>query len=96
MGTQRSRRVRFDEVPDSIREAVRQLLSSPVVDAVPQPGGFSSGTADRVRTAASGTVFVKTISQTMNAGAADLHRREAQITAALAAEASVQLLQPHG
>jgi hypothetical protein len=38
---------------------------------------------------------VKAISQTMNAGAADLHRHEAHITAALAAEASVpQLLSP--
>jgi aminoglycoside phosphotransferase (APT) family kinase protein len=96
MGAQRSRRMRFDELPDSIRDAVQQILGSAVVDAVSQPGGFSSGTADRVRTAAGGTAFVKAMSQTMNAGAADLHRREAHITAALAAEVSVpQLLGSH-
>lgn len=96
MGAQRSRRMRFDELPDAIRAAVQQILGSAVVDVVSQPGGFSSGTADRVRTAAGGTAFVKAMSQTMNAGAADLHRREAHITAALAAEVSVpQLLGFH-
>jgi aminoglycoside phosphotransferase (APT) family kinase protein len=59
------------------------ILGGPVVEAVSQPGGFSPGTADRVRTSRGSRAFVKAVSFAQNEHTPILHRREARITAAL-------------
>ncbi|GAA0546667.1 hypothetical protein GCM10010172_30460 [Paractinoplanes ferrugineus] len=83
MDVDKSARMRWGQLPADVRAGVETVLGSPVLSAQSQAGGFSNGTADRVRTRSGSTAFVKAISTAMNAGAADLHRREARITAAL-------------
>jgi aminoglycoside phosphotransferase (APT) family kinase protein len=83
MKVDRSARMRWGQLPADVQAGVEAVLGSPVLSAQSQAGGFSNGTADRVRTRSGSTAFVKAISTAMNAGAADLHRREARITAAL-------------
>ena len=83
MDVDRSARMRWAQLPADVRTGVESVLGSPVLSGQSQAGGFSNGTADRVRTRSGSTAFVKAISTAMNAGAADLHRREARITAAL-------------
>lgn len=83
MNVGRPARMRWGQLPADVRAGVETVLGSPVLSAQSQAGGFSNGTADRVRTRSGSTAFVKAISTAMNAGAADLHRREARITAAL-------------
>lgn len=80
------RRLPWTRLPGTVRAAVEDILGDPVVVAASQPGGFSDGSADRIRTRTGTTGFVKAISTAMNAGAAELHRHEANITAALPPE----------
>ena len=47
---------------------MQEILGDPVVEAASQPGGFSPGTADRVRTADGRRAFVKAVSPAQNAG----------------------------
>jgi aminoglycoside phosphotransferase (APT) family kinase protein len=82
-------RIGWAELPEPVRRAVEQIVGGPVVEAVSQPGGFSPGTADRVRTADGRRAFVKAVSPAQNALSPGLHRREAQVTAALPAGAPV-------
>jgi hypothetical protein len=72
--------------------AIEEILGSPVVEAVSQPGGFSPGTADRVRTTAGTRAFVKAVSAAQNSRSVQLHRREADITARLPEEAAAPAL----
>lgn len=76
-------RLVWDDLPSHVRHAVTDILGGEVVEAVSQPGGFSPGTADRVRTAEGRRAFVKAVSSAQNAHSPGLHRREAQVTAAL-------------
>jgi len=76
-------RIEWPELPAHVRDAVAEILGAPVVEAVSQVGGFSPGTADRVRTAAGTRAFVKAVSATQNSHSPSFHRREAYITAAL-------------
>jgi aminoglycoside phosphotransferase (APT) family kinase protein len=76
-------RIGWLDLPAEVRGAVEAILGGEVVDAVSQPGGFSPGTADRVRTAAGARAFVKAVSPAQNEVSPRLHRREAQVTAAL-------------
>ncbi|GAA4434812.1 hypothetical protein GCM10023148_41200 [Actinokineospora soli] len=76
-------RITWADLPGSVRSAVESMLGSPVVEARSQPGGFSPGTADRVRTATGRRAFVKAVSSLQNEDSPKLHRREARITAAL-------------
>jgi aminoglycoside phosphotransferase (APT) family kinase protein len=76
-------RIGWNDVPVDVRAAVESILGAPVVDATSQAGGFSPGTADRVRTADGRRAFVKAVSPALNADSPDMHRREARITAAL-------------
>jgi aminoglycoside phosphotransferase (APT) family kinase protein len=89
-------RIGWSDLPDEIRHAVERILGAPVVEAVSQPGGFSPGTADRVRTATGRRAFVKAVSPAQNERSPQMHRREAIITAALPASAPApQLLGCH-
>ncbi len=66
-----------------MRHAVETIIGGTVVEAVSQPGGFSPGTADRVRTADGRRAFVKAVSAAQNDRSPHMHRREARVTAAL-------------
>ncbi|MEV1144773.1 aminoglycoside phosphotransferase family protein [Micromonospora sp. NPDC049799] len=83
MGT----RIGWTNLPGDVRAAVEDVLGDRVVEAVSQPGGFSPGTADRVRTASGRRAFVKAVSPAQNADSVRLHRAEARNTAALPAYA---------
>ncbi|WP_086819260.1 phosphotransferase [Allokutzneria sp. NRRL B-24872] len=82
MGT----RIGWTELPRHVRAAVEEIIGGPVVEAVSQRGGFSPGTADRVRTAAGKRAFVKAVGTELNDFSPQLHRREARVTAALPPE----------
>ncbi|MEU5831814.1 phosphotransferase [Micromonospora tulbaghiae] len=76
-------RLHWHELPGHVRDGVEGVLGDRVVAALSQPGGFSPGTADRVRTAGGGRAFVKAVSPAQNDRSPDLHRAEARIAAAL-------------
>ncbi|MEU1684906.1 phosphotransferase [Micromonospora sp. NPDC005707] len=76
-------RIRWTDLPGTVRAAVEEILGDRVVAAESQHGGFSPGTADRVRTAGGGRAFVKAVSPAQNDRSPTLHRAEARIAAAL-------------
>jgi hypothetical protein len=78
-------RIGWDDLPVPVRDAVEKILGAPVVDAVSQSGGFSPGTADRVRTADGRRAFVKAVSAAQNERSPVMHRQEAKVTAGLPA-----------
>ncbi|MEH0938697.1 aminoglycoside phosphotransferase family protein [Micromonospora psammae] len=80
-------RIGWTDLPGHVRSAVEEILGDRVVEAVSQPGGYSPGTADRVRTAAGRRAFVKAVSPAQNARSVALHRAEAAVTAVLPAHA---------
>lgn len=89
-------RLAWADLPPSIHDWVGAVLGSPVVGAVSQPGGFSPGTADRVRTADGTRAFVKAVSPDQNADTPGLHRREVQVLRTLTCVPAVpQLLASH-
>ena len=76
-------RTPWETLPAHVHDAVARLLGSPVTHAVTQPGGFSPGTAARVRTATGTHAFVKAVSAETNPHSPELHRTEARNAAAL-------------
>lgn len=78
-------RIGWDELPNGLRTGIEAILGGSVVEARSQPGGFSPGSADRVRLESGRKAFVKAVSGDVNATAAKLHRREAAVAAALPA-----------
>jgi aminoglycoside phosphotransferase (APT) family kinase protein len=76
-------RIPWEALPAHVHDAVARLLGSPVTHAVTQTGGFSPGTAARVRTADGTRAFVKAVSAEANPHSPDLHRKEARHAAAL-------------
>ena len=86
MGKASGVRIGWVDLPDHVRLGVEEIIGDRVVETVSQPGGFSPGTADRVRTADGRRAFVKAVSPAQNADSPGMHRREARITAALPAE----------
>jgi aminoglycoside phosphotransferase (APT) family kinase protein len=76
-------RIGWHDLPPRVRAAVEDIIGDTVVQAVSQSGGFSPGTADRVRTAGGRRAFVKAVSPAQNDRSADLHRQEARVSAAL-------------
>ena len=79
-------RTRWEDLPGPVHDWVAQVLGGPVVQAVSQPGGFSPGSADRVRTAAGRRAFVKAVGPHPNPDSPALHRRESGVLRSLAAE----------
>lgn len=89
-------RLRWTDLPTSVRSWVGQVLGSPVVEAVSQPAGFSPGSADRVRAADGTRAFVKAVSAAQNPDTPGLHRREIGVLRTLTSVASVpQLIDAH-
>jgi aminoglycoside phosphotransferase (APT) family kinase protein len=80
-------RIGWADLPLELRQEVEQQLGGPVVEAVSQIGGFSPGTADRVRTVDGQKAFVKAVSSGLNEVSPRLHRREARVAALLPPEA---------
>ncbi|WP_457965295.1 phosphotransferase [Arthrobacter sp. D1-29] len=78
-----SPRISWTDLPVQVRAGIEEILGSPVVEASGQQGGFSPGTADRVRTAAGGRAFVKAVGRQLNEQSPGIHRKEAAVAAAL-------------
>lgn len=78
-------RTPWEALPAHVHDAVARLLGSPVTRAVTQVGGFSPGTAARVRAADGTRAFVKAVSAEVNPHSPELHRAEARNAAALPA-----------
>ena len=70
----------------SVRDAVEGGLGARVVEAVTQRGGFSPGAAARLRLDDGRRAFVKAVGSTPNPYSPGIHRREAEIAAALPPE----------
>jgi hypothetical protein len=85
-------RVHWEQLPESVRAAIEERIGGNVVEAVTQPGGFSPGLAARLRTGDGRRVFVKAVSAEANPHTPDLHRREAEVVAAMPPEAAVPRL----
>ncbi len=77
------RRITWHELPARVRGGVEDILGAAVVEAVGQAGGFSPGSADRVRAADGRRAFVKAVGASPNPRAPLIHRREIEVTAAL-------------
>ncbi len=75
-----------------MRDAIEERIGGVVVEAITQPGGFSPGLAARVRTGAGRRCFVKAVSELKNPETPGMHRREAEVVAALPREAAVPRL----
>lgn len=85
-------RVHWEQLPLSVRRAIEERIGGNVVEAVTQPGGFSPGLAARVRTSDGQRCFVKAVSELANPDTPSLHRREAEVVAALPRDAPVPAL----
>ena len=85
-------RLEWTDVPDRVRAAVEGHLGSPVLAAVNQRGGFSPGTAARVRCADGTRAFVKAVGAELNPDSPRMHRAEGAVTAALPPQAPVPRL----
>src|SRR3954466_13434600 len=85
-------RIRWTDVPPHVRRGVEDILGSPVIEASSQAGGFSTGTADRVRTADGRRAFVKAVSARQNDRSVILHRQEGAVSARLPADPPIPRL----
>ncbi|MCP3798206.1 phosphotransferase [Allokutzneria sp. A3M-2-11 16] len=79
-------RIGWADLPAHVCAAVEQIIGGQVVEAVSQRGGFSPGTADRVRTASGARAFVKAVSPAQDDFTPHVHRKEARVTAVLPPE----------
>jgi aminoglycoside phosphotransferase (APT) family kinase protein len=83
-------RIEWAVLPPAVRSRVEQVIGGgPVISAQSQAGGFSPGTADRVRTADGRRAFVKAVSPRLNERSAELACQEIRVTAALPPSAPV-------
>lgn len=83
MQPQWSTRIGWTDLPRHVRVGIEQVLGATVEESVGQQGGFSPGTAERVRTATGHRAFVKAVGPALNESSPALYRKEAAITAAL-------------
>ena len=70
-------------IPKRIREGAERWLGSAIVNVESQPTGFSPGVAVRIRTSSGARAFIKAVGPDPNADAPPMHRREAQVVAAM-------------
>jgi aminoglycoside phosphotransferase (APT) family kinase protein len=85
-------RLPWTAVPAHLRALAERQLGSAVGTATSQPTGFSPGVAARLQLADGRRVFAKAVGPEPNPGAPAIHRREAQVVAALPAAAPVPRL----
>src|SRR3954451_6033857 len=69
-------RIRWTDLPASLRLSVEDALGSAVVAAESQPGGFSPGSADRVVLADGRRAFVKAVGTSIHPDSPEVNRRE--------------------
>jgi len=79
-------RIPWELLPDGVRDAVETGLRGRVAEAITQPGGFSPGVAARLRLEDGRRAFVKAVGSSPNPHSPELHRREAEVAAALPPE----------
>lgn len=77
-------RIGWVDLPTDVRRGIEAVLGDEVIRAESQAGGFSPGTADRVRTVGGQRAFVKAVSPDQNPDSPDILRREADYLDALA------------
>lgn len=82
-------RITWADLPSEVRVGIELVLGGRVVETWSESGGFSPGTADRVRTDGGRPAFVKAVSPAQNPHAPDLLRREADYLEGLAASRHV-------
>ena len=82
-------RITWADLPVSVRQGIERILGGAVVRTQSEAGGFSPGTADRVRTDTGRRAFVKAVSPDQNPDSPDLLRREADHLAMLASNSHV-------
>lgn len=85
-------RISWTDLPDEVRAGIEDLLGGRVVHTESQAGGFSPGSADRVRLADGGRAFVKAVSLDQNSDSPKLLRREADYLAVLGESSHVPAL----
>jgi len=85
-------RIRWGDLPCQVRRELEAVIGAPVIEAVSRAGGFSPGSADRVRTATGRRVFVKAVGSAVNPRSPEMHRREARVAAAMPTSASTPIL----
>ena len=73
----------WSTLPDAAGSELEGWLGSAVTTAESQAGGFSPGIAARIRTAGGDRYFVKAVGPRPNRDSPGMHRREAQIVAAM-------------
>src|SRR5581483_2607615 len=76
-------RVEWDELPRELRTWAEGMLGARVTRAISQQGGFSPGAACRLALSDGGRAFLKAVSASANPDSPKLHRREAEVAAAL-------------
>ncbi|WP_458112006.1 phosphotransferase [Arthrobacter sp. R1-13] len=81
-----STRISWPDLPEHVRAGIEEILETPVQEWSSQRGGFSPGTADRVRTASGQRAFVKAVGAALNEHSPSIHRKEAANTAGLPPE----------
>jgi aminoglycoside phosphotransferase (APT) family kinase protein len=69
-------RLDWAALPSGVTGEIEEMLGAPVVETRSQPSGFSSGSADRIRTRDGVRAFVKAAHVDHNAGTTALHRQE--------------------
>jgi aminoglycoside phosphotransferase (APT) family kinase protein len=78
-------RIRFDDLPEDVRQALAVRLGSPVTSATGAPGGYGAGLAARCSLADGRSVFIKAASPVLNPDTPDIMRAEAANDAMLPA-----------
>lgn len=76
-------RLRWDELPETVRAAAESALGAGVASDVTQAGGFSPGLASRLVLDDGRRVFAKAINTARNPRSPGLYRREIEVMAAL-------------
>jgi hypothetical protein len=85
-------RLQWEQLPLWVRRAIEDRIGAPVVRSITQPGGFSPGLAARLMTGDGRRCFVKAVSEQANPDTPGMHRREAEVVAALPGQAPVPRL----
>lgn len=76
-------RLAWEELPESVRQALEDHFGARVERAETQVGGFSPGAASRLALSDGQRIFVKAVGSHPNTRSPNIHRSEARIAAAL-------------
>lgn len=89
---QKNNRLQWSQLPEHVRIGIEDILGSPVLTALSQPGGYSPGTADRIVTENGAKFFVKAVGTPINADSPKIHRKEIRIMESIADHLDSSLL----